>query len=86
MRKNCSLYCAIQKFGYSPQYITAIHVVSGKGRADFEVDEYVFEVGGRKKGQAQIASVAQGKGFIVKDDVERAIGNIIPLWMFGFVY
>ena len=54
--------------------------------ADFEVEEYVFEVGGRKKGQAQIASVPQGKGFVVKDDIERAVGNIIPLWMFGFAY
>lgn len=62
------------------------YFISSSKVADFEVDEYVFEVGGRKKGQAQIASVAQGKGFIVKDDVERAIGNIIPLWMFGFVY
>ena len=62
------------------------YFISSSKVADFEVDEYVFEVGGRKKGQAQIASVAQGKGFIVKDEVERAIGNIIPLWMFGFVY
>ena len=62
------------------------YFISSSKVADFEVEEYVFEVGGRKKGQAQIASVPQGKGFIVKDDVERAIGNIIPLWMFGFVY
>ena len=62
------------------------YFISSSKVADFEVEEYVFEVGGRKKGQAQIASVPQGKGFIVKDDVERAVGNIIPLWMFGFVY
>ena len=37
-----------------------------------------------KKRQTQIASVPQGEGFVVKDDVERAIGNIISLWMFGF--
>ena len=62
------------------------YFISSSKVADFEAEEYVFEVGGRKKGQVQIASVPQGKGFIVKDDVERAIGNIIPLWMFGFVY
>ncbi|MBR4564214.1 MAG: ATP-binding protein [Paludibacteraceae bacterium] len=62
------------------------YFISSSKVADFEVEEYVFEVGGRKKRQAQIASVPQGKGFVVKDDVERAIGNIIPLWMFGFVY
>jgi len=62
------------------------YFISSSKVADFEVEEYVFEVGGRKKGQAHIASVPQEKGFIVKDDVERAVGNIIPLWMFGFVY
>ena len=62
------------------------YFISSSKVADFEVEEYVFEVGGRKKGQAQIAYVPQGKGFIVKDDVERAVGNIIPLWMFGFAY
>lgn len=62
------------------------YFISSSKVADFEVEEYVFEVGGRKKRQAQIASVPQGKEFIVKDDVERAVGNIIPLWMFGFVY
>ena len=62
------------------------YFISSSKVADFEVEEYVFEVGGRKKGQAQIASVPQGKGCIVKDDVERAVGNIIPLWMFGFAY
>jgi len=62
------------------------YFISSSKVADFEVEEYVFEVGGRKKGQFQIASVPQGKGFIVKDDIERAISNIIPLWMFGFVY
>ena len=62
------------------------YFISSSKVADFEVEEYVFEVGGKKKGQTQIASVPQGKGFIVKDDVERSIGNIIPLWMFGFVY
>ena len=62
------------------------YFISSSKVADFEVEEYVFEVGGRKKGQAQIASVPKGKGFVVKDDVERAVGNIIPLWMFGFVY
>lgn len=62
------------------------YFISSSNVADFEVEEYVIEVGGRKKGQTQIASVPQGKGFVVKDDVERAIGNIIPLWMFGFVY
>ncbi len=62
------------------------YFISSSDVADFEVEECVFEIGGRKKGLSQIASVPQGKGFVVKDDIERAVGNIIPLWMFGFVY
>jgi len=62
------------------------YFISSSHEADFEVDGYVFEVGGRKKGQAQIASVPQGKGFIIKDDIERMVSNFIPLWMFGFIY
>ncbi len=52
--------------------------------ADFKIGDYTFEVGGRGKSQRQIADVA--KGYIVKDDVELAINNIIPLYHFGFTY
>ncbi len=62
------------------------YFISSSKIADFEVEDYVFEIGGKNKGQAQITAVPQGKGFVVKDEVERAIGNNIPLWMFGFVY
>lgn len=54
--------------------------------SDFTVGDYTFEVGGRRKGQQQISSVAPGYGFIVKDDIEYAYENQIPLWMFGFIY
>lgn len=54
--------------------------------SDFTIGDYTFEVGGRRKGQRQISSVAPGFGFIVKDDIEYAYENQIPLWMFGFIY
>jgi predicted AAA+ superfamily ATPase len=54
--------------------------------SDFTVGDYTFEVGGRRKGQRQISSVAPGFGFIVKDEIEYAYENQIPLWMFGFIY
>jgi predicted AAA+ superfamily ATPase len=52
--------------------------------ADFETDEYVFEIGGKNKAQKQIQGVRDA--FLVKDDIEKGIGNIVPLWMFGFQY
>ena len=52
--------------------------------SDFEINDMTFEVGGKKKGKKQIESAT--KGYVVKDDIEYAYQNIIPLWMFGFVY
>lgn len=52
--------------------------------SDFQVNDMTFEIGGRNKGQKQIASV--GKGYIVKDDIETGYANILPLWAFGLLY
>ena len=52
--------------------------------SDFLVDGRTFEIGGRKKGQKQIAEVADG--YVVKDDIERGFGNVLPLWAFGLMY
>jgi hypothetical protein len=52
---------------------------------DFFVDNaYVFEVGGKNKTQKQIKGL--DNGFIVKDDIAFSSGNVIPLWLFGFLY
>ncbi|MBP1644637.1 MAG: family ATPase [Bacteroidetes bacterium] len=51
---------------------------------DFNIDNNVFEVGGKNKGQNQIKDAENG--YIVKDDIERAYLNIIPLWHFGLTY
>ena len=52
--------------------------------SDFKIDGYTFEIGGRKKGNKQMEGVPDA--FIVKDDIEFASGNTIPLWHFGFNY
>lgn len=52
--------------------------------SDFRIGDYVFEIGGRNKGQRQIESVKNG--IVVKDDIEFAHGNVIPLFYFGFNY
>ncbi len=52
--------------------------------ADFDIDGRTFEIGGRKKGQRQVAGAAEG--YVVKDDIEYGHGNVIPLWAFGLSY
>ena len=58
--------------------------VLGSDISDFEIEGLTFEVGGRTKGKHQLKKAE--KGFVVKDNIEYAVGNEIPLWMFGFLY
>jgi len=58
-------------------------VISSKN-ADFEIEHYTFEVGGKNKKQHQIEK--DGKSFVVKDDIEYGYRNVIPLWSFGLNY
>ena len=58
--------------------------VTSSSIADFEIDGKTFEVGGKNKGKRQIADAEQG--YVVKDNIEYAYHNEIPLWHFGFVY
>lgn len=58
--------------------------VTASKMSDFVIDGKTFEVGGKKKGQKQIADAKEG--YIVKDDIEYGFGNIIPLWHFGLNY
>lgn len=53
-------------------------------KADFLIGERTFEVGGKKKGQRQIADSTEG--YIVKDDIEVGYLNVVPLWAFGLNY
>ena len=60
------------------------HMVSSSKASDFEIDNYTFEIGGKNKKHKQIKDIPNS--YIVKDDIEYAHLNTIPLWMFGFVY
>lgn len=60
------------------------HDIMASRVSDFRIGDYTFEVGGRSKGQKQIAGVRNG--YVVKDDIEFATANIIPLYYFGFNY
>ena len=52
--------------------------------SDFTIGGYTFEIGGRKKGQRQIEGVPNA--YVVKDDIEVGMGNVVPLWCFGLNY
>lgn len=50
----------------------------------FTIGKFTFEIGGAKKSHKQIKEVANS--FIVRDDVEFASGDVLPLWAFGLLY
>lgn len=60
------------------------HAVASSAVADFKIDKYTFEVGGKSKSQEQIKNKANA--FIVRDNIEYGHKNILPLWVFGLNY
>lgn len=59
--------------------------VKADTKADFYVNQkYHFEIGGKNKRQKQIKDLENA--FVVKDDLEIGNGNVVPLWLFGFLY
>lgn len=65
--------------------LSANHRVGFAKDGDFLVDgRYLFEVGGKGKGFAQIRNIPDS--FVAADDIEYGFGNKIPLWLFGFLY
>jgi hypothetical protein len=52
--------------------------------ADFQVQDLVFEIGGRNKKVKQAKKAATV--YVVKDDIEMGADNTIPLYLFGFLY
>ena len=58
--------------------------VYGSEVSDFKIGDCTFEVGWKKKTRLQIADIENG--YVVKDDIEYAHKNTIPLWAFGLNY
>lgn len=62
-----------------------LHEINHSKVADFIVDKtYTFEIGGKNKTKQQIAGVENA--YVAKDSIEIGFGNIIPVWLFGFMY
>ena len=54
-------------------------------KGDYLVDEYyTFEVGGAGKSFKQIKDIPDS--YLALDEIEFSTGNMIPLWLFGFLY
>lgn len=60
------------------------NIVNSSKKADFSINDYIFEIGGKNKKKYQIEN--DGKSFLVKDDIEYGYQNVIPLWAFGLNY
>jgi predicted AAA+ superfamily ATPase len=60
------------------------HSVFAHGKADFQIDDSIFEVGGKNKTKKQIAGLSEA--YIVKDDIVFGYQHTIPLWHFGMSY
>ncbi len=62
-----------------------LHEINRSETADFVIDKtYTFEIGGKNKTKKQIAGTKNA--YIAKDGIEIGFGNIIPVWLFGFMY
>ena len=65
--------------------LSIYHKVYASDFTDFLIDEkYNFEIGGKNKTRKQIGNNTDS--YIVKDNIEIGSTNIIPLWLFGFLY
>jgi uncharacterized protein len=73
----------IRETFFMNQLRVAYPIVSSK-IADFTIDAYDFEIGGKNKRSKQV-KIAEN-GFVVKDDIETGFLNTIPLWHFGLLY
>lgn len=61
------------------------HKLSMPNKGDLVVDgKWTFEVGGKRKGFAQIKGIEDS--YVVADKIDIGHGNKIPLWLFGMLY
>lgn len=64
------------------KHLATIHLAE---QGDFLINEkYTFEIGGKNKTQIQLKNTSHG--YIAKDNIEIGFGNVIPVWLFGFMY
>lgn len=92
--ENCNLLHALsfskvdvgtQRETFFVNQLAYYHRIEYAKNGDFLIDDkYTIEVGGQSKDGKQIAGVHNA--YIAADNIEYALGNKIPLWLFGFLY
>ncbi len=54
-------------------------------QGDLLIDEkIILEIGGKNKSKKQVENIKNA--YIAKDQIEIGIDNIVPVWLFGFIY
>jgi predicted AAA+ superfamily ATPase len=67
------------------QLRNAGYTVEVADTADYLIDgKITVEIGGKSKKKKQIKAI--NDAFIIKDNIETSVGNVVPLWLFGFLY
>lgn len=62
-----------------------LHEINLSTSADFIIDQtFTFEIGGKNKTKKQIDHLSNA--YVAKDNIEIGFGNIVPVWLFGFMY
>ncbi len=65
--------------------LSGMHALTLPDSADFLVDNrYLFEIGGAHKTRKQLQQAENV--FVLRDQIETGHSNILPLWLFGFLY
>ena len=65
--------------------VSRVAEVNASPVSDFLVNnKQTFEIGGKSKKRKQITDIPNS--YIAKDDIETGYENVIPLWLFGFLY
>jgi hypothetical protein len=69
-------------FANQMEHIHEIHLAE---KGDFLVEKiYTFEIGGKGKTSKQVSGIKNS--YVVRDDMEVGSLNVIPLYLFGFLY
>lgn len=61
------------------------HLLTSHPKCDFLVNNrYAFEIEGKNKSAKQLQGI--NEAFVAMDNIEIGYRNVIPLWLFGFLY
>lgn len=74
----------IRETFFLSQFLQNKNSISLPSKGDFKIGNYTFEIGGKNKTTKQIEGLPNS--FLIKDDIENAQLNQLPLWIFGMMY